>query len=168
MNKSQSAISAIDKIKEISKRFDVAETLVDGDVAEVIEDQVQEIISNKTEYNPIDIMSVEQMADDFKFSRETLQDVIRNGREVLDRATQDLLLAEGDAKAGSTMAFAELSSAILNGIKVHSSLYKDFSIVLLNIKKINETNAPTNVTNNLTITDNVTTTEIIERLKRAK
>ena len=46
---------------------------------------------------------------------------------VLENATQELLNAEGESKASNTMAFAELTTAVLNGVKVHSQLYKDFS-----------------------------------------
>ena len=159
--------SITDKIQSISKKFELAESLVSNEVQETIDTVVTEVVLQKTEYDPLDIMSVEQMADDFRFSRETLQDVIRNGREVLDRATQDLLLAENDAKAGSTMAFAELSTALLNGIKIHSQMYKDFSIVLLNLKKVQTGEAPTTV-NNTIVTDNVSTVEIIERLRKLK
>jgi len=54
---------------------------------------------------------------------------------------------------------------VLNGVKVHSQLYKDFSTVLLNIKKINSENI--NITNNLNIknTENISTVELIKRLK---
>jgi len=165
MNKKVS--STIDKIQEISKKFEVAESLVSDEVQENIDNSVKEVVENKSFYDPVDIMSIQQMAEDFSFSRETLQDIIRNGREVLDRATQDLLLAEEDGKASTTMAFAELSTALLNGVKVHSQLYKDFSTVLLNLKKVQQTDTPKTV-NNTIVTDNVSTVEIIERLRKAK
>ena len=155
-----------EKIKEISAKFDLAETLVND--TEILQETVEEIKEQKQEYNPIDVMSLEIMAEDFSFSRKTLKESITFGRKVLEEATKDLLLAEGKNKANNTLAFAELTTAVLNGVKVHSQLYKDFSTVLLNIKKINENKKDNiSVTNNLNVTESISTTDLIERLKKS-
>ena len=154
--------TTIEKIKEISKKFDLAEDIVEAsNEVQVISD---DIIKEPQFYAPSDVMSLEIMANDFKFSRDTLKETIEYGRLVLEKATTSLLL-EDDEKASNTMAFAELTTAVLNGVKVHSQLYKDFSTVLLNIKKINSENI--NITNNLNIknTENISTVELIKRLK---
>ena len=162
-------LTAAEKIAAISAKFELAETLVSDEVQEVIDTEVKVIVENSKDYHPVDVMSLEAMADDFKFSRELLKNAIYNGKLVLDKATQDLLLSDDDSKASSTMAFAELTTAVLNGIKVHSQLYKDFSTVLLNIKKINTMDNPIhNITNNLNVTDNISTVDLIARLKKTK
>jgi hypothetical protein len=106
------------------------------------------------------------MADDFSFSRTTLKEAISNGKLVLEKATQDLLQGDESTKASNTMAFAELTTAVLNGVKVHAQLYKDFSTVLLNIKKINEVEAPQVINNTLNVVENISTVDVIEELKK--
>ena len=150
-----------DKIKAISAKFEVAESIVCEDV-EVLDEKVSEISTNRTEYHPADVMSVEVMAEDFKFSRDSLKETIRYGRQVLEAATQELLM--GDDKASNTMAFAELTSSVINGIKVYSSIYRDFSITLLNIKKVIKEEAPASVTNNLNVAP-ISTIDLIQQLK---
>lgn len=168
MNKTQKQVESTKlKIEKISAKFDLADSLVGSDISDVLETEVKEISDNQKEYHPIDVMSIKQMADDFKFSRETLEECITNGRAVLERATQDLLL-ETDNKSGHTMAFAELTTAVLSGVKTHSNLYKEFSATLLNIKKINASGTPQTVTQNLNITENISPIELIERLKKVQ
>jgi len=157
--------STQDKIAEITAKFDAAEEILSPEIVETVQTETQQIEDEKEKYDPIDVMSLKQMADDFKYSGEILREVIGNGRMVLEKATQELMLAE-DSKYEDTTAFAELTTAVLNGVKVHSQLYKDFSNVLLNIKKIYEGTTPKTVTNNLTIHEDISTVDIIERLKK--
>jgi hypothetical protein len=156
-----------DKINKISAKFDVAEEICSEDVAEFVETKTQEVVLHKEEYHPVDVMTLEIMADDFKHSREVLKETIDNGRRVLSVATLNLLDADEESTASMTMAFAELTSAVHNGIKTQSTLYKDFSTVLLNIKKLNKDTELKNVTNNVTINTNevISTTELIAKLK---
>jgi hypothetical protein len=166
-SKSSKSQSAADKIKAISAKFDLADELISADVVATLDSEVQEVVKNKQDYNPIDVMSLETMSQDFSFSRETLKESIVYGRKVLEMATQDLLLAEGDKKSGNTIAFAELTTAVLNGVKTYSQLYKDFSTVLLNIKKINTSDTPDTVNNTVNIIEDISTVDLIERLKDA-
>lgn len=119
------------KIEEISKKFDIAETMISEDATELAEP----ILKHKEIYHPIDVMSLENMVEDFKFSRKVLKETISYGRKVLQKIALDSLTEE---KKVNTMGFAELSSSILNGIRIHSQIYKDFSAVLLNIKNLKE------------------------------
>jgi hypothetical protein len=164
---SKKSQTTIDKIKSISAKFDLADELLSDEVSTTLDTEVQEVLEHKQEYNPIDVMSLETMSKDFAFSRETLKESITYGRKVLEMATQDLLLTEGDKKSGNTIAFAELSTAVLNGVKTYSQLYKDFSTVLLNIKKINTSDTPDTVNNTVNIIEDISTVELIERLKNA-
>ena len=161
-DKSQSSAK---KIKDISAKFDLAESLISDENVEILNDEVTAISNNEEEYNPADIMSLRTMSDDFNFSRETLKESLNYGRKVLELATQNLLLAEGGDKASHTLAYAELTTSILNGVKSYSQLYKDFSQVLLNIKKISTEKASVN--NTLNVFENVSTTDLIERLKNS-
>ena len=163
--KNNKAEKLASKINELSKKFDIAEEVCSDEVAEFVEEKTQEVVLHKENYNPIDVMTLEIMADDFKHSREVLKETIDNGRRVLSVATLNLMDADDESKASDTMAFAELTSAVLNGIKVQSILYKEFSQVLLNLKKLNESD--TKVTNNLTInnTEVISTVDLIQKLK---
>lgn len=154
------------KINSISAKFDQAEAICADDVSDFVEEKTQEVILHKEDYNPVDVITLTQMADDFKYCRETLRETIDNGRRVLSVATSDLLDADDDSKASSVLAFAELNTAVMNGIKIQSQLYKDFSSVLINIKKLDEkSNVTNNLTNNVTVTESVNTVELIKKLR---
>jgi len=164
---SKKSQSAAEKIKAISDKFDVAESLICDDVTEVLDAEVQTIEKNRQDYNPIDVMSLQTMSDDFKFSRETLKESIQYGRKVLEVATQNLLLAEGDAKSTNTIAYAELTTSILNGVKTYSALYKDFSNTLLSLHKIQGIESPNTVNNTVNVYDDISTVDLIEKLKNS-
>jgi len=159
--------SAADKIKSISAKFDLADDLVSDEVQVVLDTEVKVITDNQQQYNPVDVMSLKKMSDDFNFARDTLKESIVYGRKVLETATQDLLLTDGEKKSGNTIAFAELTTAVLNGVKTYSHLYKDFSTVLLNIKKINTADTPDTINNTINITEDISPVDLIERLKEA-
>jgi len=163
----KSTQSTADKIKEISKKFDVADAIISDDVAVVLEDEVKNVTEHSSEYNPIDVMSLQNMAEDFRFSRDTLKESIQYGRKVLESATLDLLLSENDKKSGDTMAFAELTTAVLNGVKTYSALYKDFSNTLLNLNKVHSLSNDNiiNTNNTVNILENISTVDLIEQLK---
>jgi len=169
MSKAQNISEKLDKL---SKKFEVASETAEEIVqaSEEVEEIASEVIKEKQQYRPEDIMTLELMADDFKFSRETLKQSIKFAKAVLEKTTQDLLLTE-KGRAGDTTAFAELTTALLNGIKVHSQLYKDFSNVLLNIKNIQKADKENiNVTNNLNVenTETISTVDLIEKLRLNK
>jgi len=158
------AQNVADKIKAISAKFDLAESVLTDDIQESVDEGLKEVQEHKQDYHPVDIMSLEQMAEDFKFSRETLRETISYGRRVLEVATQDALT--NDKKASDIMSFSELVTSVLNGVKVQSQLYKDFSTVLLNIKKvISESSESTTTNNTINITENISTTDLIERMR---
>lgn len=158
------AKSAIDKIKEISAKFDAADKIVEA--SKEIEEVSTEIIECN-DYSPNDVLPLKIMADDFKFSRETLQDSIKCGRQLLESISLSLLKDDEQNIDNITM-FTELTNAVLNGVKVHSQLYKDFSVVLVNLKKVNsnDSDTPKNVTNNLNIgSEVISTIDLIEKLR---
>lgn len=167
-NYTNKAESLANKINNISAKFDIAEEICADDVLEFVEEKTLDIELHKEEYDPIEVMTLSIMAEDFKHSREVLKETINNGRRVLNNATLNLLDADEENTASMTVAFAELTSAVLNGIKVQSTLYKDFSNVLLNMKTLSGTGptGPDKVTNNLTInTESISTVDLIAKLK---
>ena len=165
------ADSLAKKINDISKKFDIADEVCSEEIVEFVEEKTQDIVLHESQYDPIDVMTLTQMADDFKYSRDTLKETISNGRRVLQKATMNLLEADEESSAAMTIAFAELTSAVLSGIKVQSNLYKNFSSVLLDLKKLAEGETPqstkSNITNNVTIntTEQISTVDLIARLK---
>jgi len=163
--------SASDKIKAISAKFDLVEDVVSSEIQETLDAEVEVIVTNKQDYHPIDVMSLENMAADFKFSRETLKESIDSARLVMDKVSVGILEnEENSVSADDILSFTQLSTAIFNGVKVHSQLYKDFSATLLSIKNINKTDTPTqtsHTTNNLTVnTEDISTIDVIARLKK--
>jgi len=154
------------KIKEITEKFDVAESLTDDKTIGILKTEVKDIIKNKNKYDPSDVMTLEIMSEDFEFARQSLKESIVYSKKVIEKATQELLLSEDNKKAGSTMAYAELTNSLLNGIKSYSDLYKNFSATLLNIKKINDEGPQTiNNTVNIEAQHNISTVDLINKLK---
>ncbi len=153
-----------EKIKKISEKFDTAEELISTDV-KVLEEKTLDIKEHKDQYDPVDVMSAEIMADDFKFSRESLKETITYGRMMLEKITTNFVNDEED-----TTKFTEISNSIISAVKIYSAIYKDFSNVLLNIKNIKH-KGPGTVTNNLNIdvsnVEHISTTDLIARLKES-
>ena len=85
------ADSLAKKINDISKKFDIADEVCSEEIVEFVEEKTQDIVLHESQYDPIDVMTLTQMADDFKYSRDTLKETISNGRRVLQKATMNLL-----------------------------------------------------------------------------
>jgi len=149
------AESVQSKIEAISKKFDVAESLIGEDVQELAEP----VLNHKEKYHPIDVMSLENMVEDFRYSRKVLKETISYGRKVLQKITLDSLTE----KKINTMGFAEVLNSLLQGVKVHSQLYKDFSTVLVNIKKLQDDDTPKDKES--TDRKPISTIDLIQQLK---
>jgi len=150
------AESVQSKIEAISKKFDIAETMIIEDVEELAEP----VLKNKEQYHPIDVMSLENMVEDFRYSRKVLKETISYGRKVLQKLALDSLTE----KKINTMGFAEISNSLIQGIKTHSQIYKDFSTVLINIKSLKE---DTPDSKKDTDSKPISTIDLIQQLKDA-
>lgn len=167
------ADSLAKKINDISKKFDIAEEISGSDVIDVIETQVQnvnDISLNTSDEVSLNVVNLNILVEDFKFVRDTLQEVIKNGRKVLNNITLDLLDAEDEKRASLIMSFAELNNSITNNMKIYTQSYKQISEVLVNLSKLQSTskgNTINNVTNSITAV-NVNNTEPISTLDLIK
>lgn len=165
-----------DKINEISKKFDIVEEITSDDIVEFVEEKVQDVQLYESEIvsdlEATEVINLENMVDDFKFVRDTLKELIQNGRRVLNNITLELLDADEDGRASLIMAFSELNNAISNNMKIYTNSYKEISTVLVNLEKIRttETQNPKKVTNNVTIntSETISTVDLIAQLKEDK
>lgn len=99
------------------------------------------------------IVDVELMREDFEYMRQNLRETTENTRRVLGSVTEELILAEGESRAGLLVAFSELNKAQLEGMKLFMLSYKEISTILVNFSKVYKESQPT--TNQTTYTTNV-------------
>jgi len=148
------------KIDEISKKFNAIEEVSQetGVLTEVVDDL------DISQYTPAQIMKIENMVKDFEMNRKSLLEITRLGKLMLEKISQKLLLQD-DVTIEDTEMFKTLSETVLNCTRASSMLYGEFSKVLVNIKKVNDTGSK-HVTNNLNIkTENISTADLIEKLR---
>lgn len=118
-----------------------------------------------------EIVDVEAMISDFAYMRTMLRETTDNSRRVLESVTEELVLAEGESRAGLVMAFSELNKSQMEGIKLFMQSYKEVSTILVNFSKLQKENKPNNVytTNVLNLeSSNISSADIINRLNESK
>ena len=119
-----------------------------------------------------DAVNVQAMIEDFCYVRAMLRETTQNSRRVLESVTEELVMSEGESRALLVSAYSELNKAQIDSIKLFMQSYKEISIILVNLAKVNQSNTPHTVhtTNVLNIEDqaHVSTADIINRLRGPK
>lgn len=171
--------SLVNKINEISKKFEIAEEVTSDEIVDYVTEKVNNVTSfaeSSSDISASDILNLTAMTQDFKFIRETLTENIKNGRRILDVVTLELLDADESTRLELITAFTELNNSIANNLKIYTTSYKEISTVLLNIDKISKNSSDSssktthhtmNTVNNVIITPK-TTTELIAELMAVK
>lgn len=158
--------SLADKMEALSDKLDLSDELLNqGD--NIIEYSETSLEKNKREVNYADIMNLQIMVNDFKYIRETLQEITNNAKRVQNVITAELLEDNSEKRANLIMSFAELSRAITDAQKLYILSYKEMSGTLLNLDKIekNDKEKPQIINNNLTICDEaINTSDLIKQL----
>lgn len=143
MDFTDKAESLASKMNKLSEKFEIIDDITGDDVVDFIQEKTTDIlIENETTSTDVltttEIINLKTMVDDFLYVRTTLKETTDNGRRVLNSVTLDLLDSDDDKRAQLIMSFAELNKAVGDNMKLYMQSYKDISIILLNIDKINK------------------------------
>lgn len=115
-----------------------------------------------------DVIQLYQLVQDFEYIRETLRENQQNGRRVLRSVQDEIMDSEEAQKASLILSFQELNKAIQENIKLYISTYKSITETLKNIQTIQKTqnlNKPKDVKALESNSENITTADIIARLR---
>lgn len=119
------------------------------------------------------VVDANAMVEDFCFVRERLKETTENNRRVLDSITEELIHADGESRVALVMAYSELNKAQLDGMRLFMQSYKEVSVILVNLAKVQSSGGPKNqyTTNVLNIegsSDNVNVADIVKRIRKAE
>lgn len=143
--------SETSEVSEESKIIERPVQILDREITVINEDQNSSDLTIREMASTI--VDVELMREDFEYMRQNLRETTENTRRVLGSVTEELILAEGESRAGLLVAFSELNKAQLEGMKLFMLSYKEISTILVNFSKVYKESQPT--TNQTTYTTNV-------------
>lgn len=115
------------------------------------------------------VVDVQAMIDDFTYMRQMLRETTQNSKRVLESVTEELVLGDGESRAGLVMAYGELNKAQIESIKLFMQSYREVSTILVNLSKVSNAGTPHTVhtTNVLNIEDKtaISSADIVKRLR---
>ena len=164
------------KIDKISSKFELAEELVKSEVVQEVEDNVNYAIEVDKDISPTEVISLNTMVSDFKYTRDTLKTLIETARGVSKVISSRLNYADDETISEMVGAFTELNNSISNSMKIYTLSYKQISEVLVNLGKVNKpensnssTSSNSSTTNNVTIntTETINTVDLIARMNES-
>lgn len=165
------AESLADKMNALTEKFNLSEEMITTgtELESYVEEKTQTIIlAEDDELSIADVVNLETMVQDFKYVRESLKETTNNGRRVLQSVTLDLLSEDDDSRASLITSFAELNRAVADNMKLYMQSYKDISTVILNLDKIKKAAQPNTVNNNLIVSSQKNTADLIKELSNLK
>ena len=188
MDFTDKANALANKLNELTEKFNLSNEMVlsGDDIIEDVKKKTELIdLTSETikaeieqEFNTnlvLELVNLQAMVEDFAYIRETLKETTDNGRRVLNKVTIDLLDSEDDQRASLILSFAELNSAVGKNMSLYMDSYKQISNVLVNLDKIIKNvnkNKPTSVVNNTQVninsTEQISTAELLNRMRIAK
>ena len=167
--------SLVNRINSLNSVFEQAEAVCAEEILEFVDEKTKEVSLFTEDITPTEVLKLDLMVEDFKFTRETLKETVENGRKVLSILTLDLLGNDDEAgRASLITSFAELVTSVNNSVKLLSTSYKDIANVLETTEKIRKSRLSlqdNKNTNNVYIdkvlvqNDPISTTDIIARLR---
>jgi hypothetical protein len=172
--------SLVDRINSLNDVFDQAEKVCSAEIVGFIEEKTHDVklySSTDSDISTTDVIKLDLMVDDFKFTRDTLTETVNNGRKVLNVVTMELLDSDEENRASLITSFAELVTSVNQSVKLLSQSYKDIAAVLESIEKIRKSklatpekdSSPAGTGNTfINITSQESTTDIIARLAQKK
>jgi len=140
-DKSESLASKMNKItSKLTDNLDLSEDmeLCGDDIIESVESKIRSVDVFDSDSDPMDVINLTNMVNDFSFVRDSLKENTLNGRRVLNLITADLLDSEDENRASLIVSFAELNKAVCENMKLYMTAYKDISNILININKLKQ------------------------------
>ena len=149
----------LEDLKSIEAKTDISK--IESVVTEIVE---PEIMGPKNDKITSELVSLKMLIEDYKTVRETLLDNVGNAQKIINSMSFDML---GDDNAGSDKisAYSTLLGTINNSVKILTSSYKDISVVLLNLKKLEQEQKQEQLETDKNV---ISTVDLIEKLKQLK
>ena len=149
----------LEDLKSIEQKTDISK--IESVVTEIVE---PEIIDPKNDKITSELVSLKMLIEDYKTVRETLLDNVGNAQKIINSMSFDML-GDDDAGSDKISAYSTLLGTINNSVKILTSSYKDISVVLLNLKKLEQEQKQEQIETDKNV---ISTVDLIEKLKQLK
>lgn len=164
----------VSRINSLNNVFEQAESVCASEIVDFIDEKTKDVSLYVEDIEPTEVIRLEVLVEDFKFTRETLRETVQNGRKVLNTVTADLLDSDEEASRTTLItSFAELVSAVNNSVKLLSASYKDISNILESMEKVRKSKLISDGGNQSNVyidkmlvqSESISTADIIARLR---
>lgn len=152
-------VKQLEDLKSIEQKTDISK--IESVVTEIVE---PEIIGPKNDKITSELVSLKMLIEDYKTVRETLLDNVSNAQKIINSMSFDML-GDDDAGSDKISAYSTLLGTINNSVKILTSSYKDISVVLLNLKKLEQEQKQEQLETDKNV---ISTVDLIEKLKQLK
>lgn len=149
----------LEDLKSIEAKTDISK--IESVVTEIVE---PEIMGPKNDKITSELVSLKMLIEDYKTVRETLLDNVGNAQKIINSMSFDML-GDDDAGSDKISAYSTLLGTINNSVKILTSSYKDISVVLLNLKKLEQEQKQEQLETDKNV---ISTVDLIEKLKQLK
>ena len=149
----------LEDLKSIEQKTDISK--IESVVTEIVE---PEIMDPKNDKITSELVSLKMLIEDYKTVRETLLDNVGNAQKIINSMSFDML-GDDDAGSDKISAYSTLLGTINNSVKILTSSYKDISVVLLNLKKLEQEQKQEQLETDKNV---ISTVDLIEKLKQLK
>lgn len=149
----------LEDLKSIEQKTDISK--IESVVTEIVE---PEIMGPKNDKITSELVSLKMLIEDYKTVRETLLDNVSNAQKIINSMSFDML-GDDDAGSDKISAYSTLLGTINNSVKILTSSYKDISVVLLNLKKLEQEQKQEQLETDKNV---ISTVDLIEKLKQLK
>lgn len=119
------------------------------DVIESVEEKTDDVNLYKSDMNPLELLNLENLLEDFKYIRDSLRETSNNARRILSQTATEITEGDGDLGDDITpvdliVGYATLNKALTDNMKMYIQAYKEISNIILNIDKVKNSNAVKN------------------------
>lgn len=149
----------LEDLKTIEQKTDISN--IESVVPEIIEPDATDPKNAKI---TSELVSLKMLIEDYKTVRKTLLENVDNAQKIINSMSFDML-GDDDAGADKISAYSTLLGTINSSVKILTSSYKDISVVLLNLKKLEQEQKQEQIETDKNV---ISTVDLIEKLKQLK
>lgn len=120
------------------------------EVIESVEEKTEDVDLYASDINPLELLNLENLLEDFKYIRDSLREVSDNARKILSQTACQIQEGNGDLgddpvdPTDLINSYAILNKALTDNMKMYVQAYKEISNIILNIDKVKNSNAVKN------------------------
>jgi hypothetical protein len=121
------------------------------EVIESVEEKTEDVDLYSSDMNPLELLNLENLLEDFKYIRDSLRETSDNARKILSQTACQIQEGSGDLGDEPSdpveliNSYAILNKALTDNMKMYVQAYKEISNIILNIDKVKNSNAVKNV-----------------------